>query len=278
MTVDEALRAAREQGLARLDAQLLIARRLQRDRTWVLAHGEAPLAAADASALALQFARRAAGEPLAYLLGEREFHGLALEVGPVVLVPRPDTETLVDWALELLDGPLAARPQPRVVDLGTGSGAIALAVKQCRPGVTMFASDVSVDALALARRNAQRLGLAVHWRHGAWWAACAGQRFDLALSNPPYVPADDPHLAALTHEPALALTPAGDDGSGLADLRRLIDGAGQHLLPGAWLLLEHGHDQGPAVRELLRAADFQEVSTRADLAGRDRVSGGRRGA
>jgi release factor glutamine methyltransferase len=278
VTVDEALRAARTQGLARLDAQLLIARRLQRDRGWVLAHGEAPLAAADAAALTLQFSRCAAGEPLAYLLAEREFHGLLLEVGPDVLVPRPDTETLVDWALELLDGPLARPDGPCVVDLGTGSGAIALAVKNACPRVAMHGSDVSTAALGVARRNAERLGLAVEWHAGAWWEALAGQRFDLALTNPPYVAAGDPHLAALTHEPALALTPAGDDGSGLADLRRLINGAHPHLLPDGWLLLEHGHDQGVAVRKLLRAAGLDDVCTRCDLAGRDRVSGGRRRA
>ena len=276
MTVDDALRAARVQGLARLDAQLLIARRLKRDRAWVLAHGQAPLAAADMAALALQFSRRAAGEPLAYLLGEREFHGLLLTVGPDVLVPRPDTETLVDWALELLEGPLAPRGMPRVVDLGTGSGAIALAVKHACPRVAMHGSDLSAAALGVARRNGERLGLAVEWHAGAWWDALGGQRFDLALSNPPYVAARDPHLAALMHEPAMALTPAGDDGTGLADLRRVIGDARMHLLPDGWLLLEHGHDQGAAVREMLGTAGFDAVCTRRDLAGLDRVSGGRR--
>jgi release factor glutamine methyltransferase len=276
VTVDEALRAAHAQGLARLDAQLLIARYLQSNRAWVLAHGDAPLAAADIAALALQFSRRADGEPLAYLLGEREFHGLLLEVGPDVLVPRPETETLVDWALELLHGPLAPRGTPCGVDLGTGSGAIALAVKHACPRIAMHGSDLSAAALSVARRNAVRLGLAVEWHGGAWWEALGGQRFDLALTNPPYIAARDPHLAALTHEPALALTPAGDDGTGLADLRRLISDARPHLLPDGWLLLEHGHDQGAAVRELLGAAGFDAVCTRRDLAGQDRVSGGRR--
>ena len=266
---------ARARGLARLDAQLLIARRLDRDRSWVLAHGEAVLPAADQAALARQFERRAAGEPLAYLLGVREFHGLSLEVGPDVLVPRPDTETLVDWALELLDGPLARRKAPCAVDLGTGSGAIALAVKHACPRVAMHGSDLSTAALAVARRNALRLGLAIEWHEGSWWSAFDGWRFDLALSNPPYVAAGDPHLASLTHEPVLALTPRGDDGSGLAELKRLVRDAPRHLWPGGWLLLEHGHTHGASVRALLVDAGFDDVATRPDLAGRDRVSGGR---
>jgi release factor glutamine methyltransferase len=141
--------------------------------------------------------------------------------------------------------------------------------------VAMHGSDVSAAALAVARRNAERLGLAVEWHAGTWWDAMATERFHLALSNPPYVAAGDSHLAALAHEPAAALTPAGDDGSGLIDLGRLIHGAPAHLMPGAWLLLEHGHEQGAAVRELLRADGFEEVSTRHDLARLDRASGGR---
>jgi release factor glutamine methyltransferase len=278
VTVDEALRAARAQGLDRLDAQLLIAHRLDRDRSWVLAHGEAPLLPGDESALAERFARRAAGEPLAYLLGEREFHGLSFEVGPDVLVPRPDTETLVDWAIGLLADPLAAQGTPRLLDLGTGSGAIALAVKHACPRVRMHASDLSAAALAVARRNARRLGLAVVWHQGSWWAPLGGHCFDLVLANPPYVAAGDPHLAALAHEPAAALVPRDDDGSGLADLRRIVTGAHGHLVPGGWLLLEHGHAQGAAVRQLLLAAGFDDVSTRRDLADRERVSGGRRHA
>lgn len=277
MTVDDALREAKGRGIARLDAQLLIARQLGRDRSWVLAHGGEALTSDDQRELQRQFEHRAAGEPLAYLLGEREFHGLSLTVGPTVLVPRPDTETLVDWAIELLHGPLAARAAPCVVDLGTGSGAIALAVKQACPRADMHASDVSVDALAVARRNAERLGLSVAWHEGAWWTALGDLRFDLALSNPPYVAAGDPHLAALAHEPALALTPHDDDGSGLADLRRVVAGAAARLLPGAWLLVEHGHDQGRAVRSMLDVAGFGAVSSRRDLADHERVSAGRRG-
>jgi release factor glutamine methyltransferase len=274
VNVEQALAQARALGIDRLDAQLLLARRLGRDRAWLLAHGDAALSADDQAALAAWFARRAAGEPLAYLLGAREFHGLVLEVGPAVLVPRPDTETLVDWALELLDGALAARARPRVADLGTGSGAIALAVQRACPRVEMHASDLSAAALAVARRNAHRLGLDPTWHQGAWWDALGDLRVDLALSNPPYVAADDPHMDALAHEPALALVPADDDGSGLADLRRLIEGAVGRLQPGGWLLLEHGHDQAEAVRARLRAAGFEDVTTRCDLAGRDRVSGG----
>jgi release factor glutamine methyltransferase len=162
---------------------------------------------------------------------------------------------------------------PRVIDLGTGSGAIALALKKVCPRAEVHASDVSAEALDVARGNGQRLGLDVHWHHGAWWAAVPGQRFDLVLSNPPYVAAGDPHLAALVHEPAVALTPAGDRGSGLADLERIVNGARPHLEPGAWMLLEHGAQQGDAVRALLGAAGLDRAVTRHDLAGRPRISG-----
>jgi release factor glutamine methyltransferase len=277
VTVDDALREAKGRGVARLDAHLLVARRLGRERSWVLSHGDETLTPDDQRELLHQFERRAGGEPLAYLVGEREFHGLSLAVDPAVLVPRPDTEMLVDWAIELLHGPLAARAAPCVVDLGTGSGAIALAVKQACPRVDMHASDLSAAALAVARRNAERLGLSVTWHDGAWWTALGDLCFDLALSNPPYVAAGDPHLAALAHEPALALTPRDDDGSGLADLRRVVAGAAARLRPGAWLLVEHGHDQGRAVRALLDTVGFDAVSSRRDLAGYERVSGGCRG-
>jgi release factor glutamine methyltransferase len=186
-----------------------------------------------------------------------------------VLDPRPDTETLVDWALEHL----AAMPErARVVDLGTGSGAIALAVKRACPQVEMHATDASHDALGVARRNAERLRLAVTFEHGDWWDPLPGQRFDLALSNPPYIAAGDPHLADLKHEPQAALTPGGD---GLGAIERIVRAAPQHLQPGGWLLLEHGNDQADAARECLAARGFAEVATRMDLAGRPRCSGGR---
>jgi release factor glutamine methyltransferase len=268
MDIAQALAAARALGVDRLDAQWLLSHHLQRPRPWLLAHDEHPLPAAIAELVTTQLARRAAGEPLAYLLGEREFCGLALQVNPAVLIPRPETELLVDWALEVL----AAAPATTVVDLGTGSGAIALALASRRPDLAVTATDASAEALAVAGGNAQRLGLAVSFVHGPWWAPLAGQRFGLAVSNPPYVAEGDPHLAALAHEPTSALT-AGPDG--LADLQAIIAGAPRHLLQGAWLLLEHGHDQGAAVRDLLQQAGFADAQTRCDLAGLDRCTGGR---
>jgi release factor glutamine methyltransferase len=270
-TVDAALAQARASGVERLDAQLLVARGLGQTRAWVIAHGDAALASDTARTLASWLQRRAAGEPLAYLLGEREFHGLTLRVTPDVLIPRADTETLVDWALELLAG----LTTPRVIDLGTGSGAIALAVKHACPQADVHASDLSDAALAVARANGQALGLAVCWHSGDWWRAAPAGRFDLALSNPPYVAPGDAHLAALSHEPARALTPAGDGGDGLADIERIVGGAVARLQPGAWLLIEHGADQGDAARAFFGRAGLSNVQTRADLAGRPRVTGGR---
>lgn len=270
-TVATLLAEARALGLPRLDAQLLMAQVLGRSRTWLLAHDDQAIAARDADRARGLFAQRASGVPLAYLSGTREFRGLELAVTPDVLVPRPETEALVDWALEWLP---PARPGavPAVVDLGTGSGAIALALKHARPDLVLTATDASAAALAVAADNARRLGLAIEVRQGDWWAAVAGRRFALAVCNPPYIAAGDPHLAALRHEPQGALTPGGD---GLDALRAIVAGAAAHLEPGAPLLLEHGHDQGAAVRALLAAAGFEAVETRRDLAGLDRLSGGR---
>jgi release factor glutamine methyltransferase len=270
-SVAAALMQARECGVERLDAQLLVAHVLGQTRSWVIAHDDATLGD-KAPALSALLRRRAGGEPLAYLLGEREFHGLTLRVTPDVLVPRADTETLVDWALELLAG----LPAPRVIDLGTGSGAIALAVKHACPRADVHATDLSEGALAVARCNGQSCGLAVHWHSGTWWQAAPAGRFDLALSNPPYVAQGDPHLAALRYEPAMALTPAGDCGDGLADIERIVGGAAARLHRGAWLLVEHGVDQGGAARAAFERAGFAAVQTRPDLAARPRVTGGRR--
>lgn len=266
MRVRDALAAARAAGLARLDAQRLLSHHLARPREWLIAHDDESLAADTAAAFAADVQRRAAGVPLAYLVGEREFHGLALAVSPAVLVPRPETEGLVDWALE------HAAPGATVVDLGTGSGAIALALAHARPDLRVTATDASTEALAVARANAQRLALAVEFVEGDWWGPLAGRRFDLAVSNPPYIAGDDGHLAALVHEPRRALTPEGD---GLAALRALVAGAAAHLTAGGWLLMEHGFDQAPAVQALLHAARFQAVETRRDLAGLPRCTGGR---
>ena len=270
-TVAQALAHARGLALERLDAQLIVAARLAQSRSWVIAHYDAMLEPTQAAAIQAWFTRRAAGEPLAYLLGEKEFHGLLLQVDANVLVPRPDTELLVDWAIELLAGVLAPVAQPCVVDLGTGSGAIALAVKHAHPAAAMTATDLSPAALGVARANAQRLGLDLTLRAGAWWAALdAGQRFHLVLSNPPYIAGADPHLAALIHEPTLALTPGGD---GLGALREIAAGAGAHVEAGGWLLLEHGFNQADAVRLMLQEHGWRHIETRRDLGGRPRCTG-----
>ncbi|QHJ00596.1 peptide chain release factor N(5)-glutamine methyltransferase [Xylophilus rhododendri] len=270
-TLAEALRGAAVLGVDRLDAQMLLLRCLGRDpsdRAWLLAHDHDPLgdaAWADCQAL-LQ--RRAAGEPVAYLIGEKEFFGLPLQVDARVLVPRPDTETLVNWALELLpDGREAS-----VLDLGTGSGAIALAVQHSRPMAVVDAVDASEDALAVARANAQRLSLPVAFHAGDWFGGAPRAAYDLVLSNPPYIARGDEHLPALRHEPLRALASGAD---GLDDLRRIVPAAPARLLPGGWLLLEHGWDQADAVRTLLSQAGLEEVQSRTDLGGNQRCSGGR---
>lgn len=266
-TVDALFDAARAAGLERLDAQLLLGAVLGRPRAWLLAHGDAPVP--DAARCRALIARRAAGEPLAYLVGEKEFHGLALAVTPDVLVPRPDTETLVDWALALL--PVASTAP--VLDLGTGSGAVALALARQRPGLRITAVDASKAALAVARCNGERLGLPVRWLPSDWFSALGNARYGLIVGNPPYIADGDPHLDALRHEPLRALTSGPD---GLDDIRRIAAGALAHLEPGAWLLLEHGHEQAEAVRDLLAAAGLADARTRTDLAGRPRCSGARR--
>ena len=278
-TVAAALAEARACGVDRLDAQLMLAAIVGVGRSALIAHDDRllPLAAKERWAGWLQ--RRAGGEPLAYLLGQKEFHGLNLEVSAAVLVPRPETELLVDWALELLGATPGAGPHaverraPAILDLGTGSGAIALALKHARPTLAVSASDVSAEALAVARRNADRLGLAIELVAASWWQGLARRRFDLVAANPPYIAADDPHLAALRHEPLIALTPGGD---GLDAIRAIVDHAPSHLHPGGWLLVEHGFDQGPAVRALFEDAGLAEVGTRADLAGHERATAGRR--
>jgi release factor glutamine methyltransferase len=267
-TVAAALQAARAAGVERLDARLLLAFVLGRPAGWLLAHDDAPLGADEQARFQALLARRAAGEPVAYLMGRKEFFGLELHVGPDVLVPRPDTETLVEWAL---DG-LAPDAPARALDLGTGSGAIALALAQRRPLARVTAVDASAAALAVATDNGHRLGLAVEWLHGDWFAPVAGRRFELVVSNPPYVAEGDPHLPALAHEPLAALVSGPQ---GLDALRRIAADAPAHLEAGGRLLLEHGHDQAPAVAALLADAGFVDVGHRRDLAGRPRCTGGR---
>ena len=269
MTLAQALAAASALGLERLDAQLLLLHALGRGphgRAWLLAHDTDELAPSTHESFMELCARRAAGEPLAYIAGRKEFFGLELVVDRRVLVPRPDTETLVEWALELLP----AGAQRLVVDLGTGSGEIALAIKHSRPGSRVEATDRSEGALAVARANAARLGLDVDFRAAAWLAGCEA-RYDLIVSNPPYVAVADPHLAALGSEPLEALAAGAE---GLDDLRAIASQAPACLSRGGWLLLEHGYDQGAAVRGLLAGAGFTSVETRRDLGGNERCSGG----
>ncbi|MDP3135153.1 MAG: peptide chain release factor N(5)-glutamine methyltransferase [Burkholderiaceae bacterium] len=273
-TVAQALALGAGMGLQRLDAQLLLLHALGRSdagRAWLLAHDTDPVAEEPWQTFQQLCRRRAGGEPLAYLVGVKEFFGLDLHVDPRVLVPRPDTETLVEWALQTLAG---LAPAPRVLDLGTGSGAIALAIQHARPDARVTAIDASAPALALAQANAQRLGLPVAFRQGSWLQGQNGI-WDLIVSNPPYVAEGDPHLAALTHEPRAALVATGQ---GLDDLRAIVEQAPPHLAPGGRLLLEHGHDQAGAVRALLAAHGYSDVTSRKDLAGIERCSGGIRPA
>ena len=277
-TVDAALRDARSRGVERLDAHLLLAHVLGQSRAWLLAHGDDALPDPQGAAFAALVARRAAGEPFAYLVGEREFHGLTLAVNEAVLVPRPDTETLVEWALDLLQGESSGVDDPAVLDLGTGSGAIALAIKNAAPRARVWAGERSAPALAVARANAARLALDVTFAQGDWWDALAGAAavpvFDLVASNPPYIAAGDPHLTDLAHEPLSALVAADD---GLADIRAIATGARGRLRPGGWLLFEHGWEQADAVANILRQAGFGRIATRHDIAGRPRCTGGRLG-
>ncbi len=279
----QALEQAQQSGLARIDAQMLLLHALGQnlhDRAWLITHGTDPLPPSAQAPFAALCTRRLAGEPVAYLTGHKAFYGLDLQVDARVLDPRPDTETLVDWALELLPAHPAhpvhpmhpMHPALRVLDLGTGSGAIALALQSQRPQAQVLATDASAGALAVAQANAQRLRLPVQFCQGHWLQAVQGQAaFNAIVSNPPYIPAADPHLAALQHEPLSALASGAD---GLDDIRAIIAQAPNHLVPGGWLLLEHGWDQAPAVCTLLQQAGFGAVQTRKDLAGIVRCSGG----
>jgi len=280
MTVAQALSEARSAGLDKLDADLLLllahgapAAELDQRRSWLLAHDSDAVAPSVHARFQQLVARRRSGEPLAYVTGRKEFFGIDLAVDHRVLVPRPDTETLVEWALALCAASPGAqiRPASRLLDLGTGSGAIALAIKHARPTLAVDAVDASADALAVARANAERLGLNVVFLHGSWFEPVRGL-YDCIVANPPYVAEGDPHLQALAHEPVAALTSGPD---GLRDIRCILAGAPRHLAPGGWLLLEHGFDQGPAVQALFTGAGFHDGSARQDLAGHWRCTGGR---
>lgn len=263
---------------SRLEAELLAGHGLGRERAWLYAHRDERLAADQEQRLEALLARRRAGEPIAYILGSREFYGRDFRVSPAVMIPRPETELLIELALGL-DLPDGAR----VADLGTGSGCIALTLAAERPAWRVAATDTCAAALEITAANRDKLGLAgrVELARGDLFAPLAGRRFDLVVSNPPYIAGGDPHLEQgdLRFEPAGALA-APDDGlttprDGLSIIRRIIDCSPDHLNPNGWLLLEHGHDQGPRVRALLQQAGFEAVRSHRDLAGIERASGGR---
>ncbi len=255
------------------DAECLLAHALRKSRTWLYTHRDVALAAGDIERFESLLLRRASGEPVAYLVGSCGFWSLDLAVTPDTLIPRPETELLVELALRRL--PVGR--ECRVADLGTGSGAIALALAHERPRAHVVATDASTAALAVAQGNAERLGIRnIAFRHGSWWAPLSGETFDLVASNPPYIAAGDPHLHAgdLRYEPATALSSGAD---GLDATRGIVRDARRHLDTGGWLMLEHGWEQGEAVRELLRAAGgFIDVATERDLENRERVTFGRR--
>lgn len=269
-TVAAALAGAR-QAIPVAEARLLLGEVLGRNHAWLEAHRDDVLDAVAAERFAALVARRAAGEPVAYLLGRREFYGRDFAVSPAVLIPRPETELLVEIALAAVAG----IPAPRILDLGTGSGCIAITLALELPAADVTAVDISDAALAMARGNAARLGARLHCLQSEWFAALSGERFDLIVSNPPYVAEGDPHLAEgdLRFEPALALACGRD---GLDAIRRILASAPDHLEPGGTLHFEHGYDQAPAVAELLMWAGFTDIVQHRDLAGIVRVSGGRR--
>ena len=256
----------------RIDAEALLLHVLQRSRSWLFTHALDVPEAGVGEAYARTIERRLRGEPVAYITGRRGFWTLDLEVTPATLIPRPETELLVELALQRLPPGFSGS----VADLGTGSGAIALAIARERPHAQVIATDLSVAALEVARRNAERHAIDnVGFVHGEWLAPLAGHRFELIVSNPPYIETADPHLACgdLRFEPASALA-AGS--SGLDDIRCIVDSARNYLGPGGWLLFEHGWHQGDAARGLLLGAGYTDVFTAQDLEQRDRVSGGRR--
>jgi len=259
-----------DSGLPLLEARMLLERVLGKTRAWVIAHADEVPGAEAVQAFAAMAGRRRQGEPIAYILGEREFHGLDFVVTRAVLIPRPETELLVELALARMP----ANADLRVLDLGTGSGAIAVALAKQRPQARLTAVDVDYAALAVARVNAKRHRVSVRFFCGDWFGALSGETFDLIVSNPPYVASADPHLAMgdVRFEPQRALVGGAD---GLDCIRAIVAKAGAHLNPGAWLLFEHGYDQAAAGRALLEAGGYTEVQSWPDLAGIARVSGGR---
>jgi release factor glutamine methyltransferase len=254
---------------ARREAQILLGHALGVSRAWLAAHIKDPVDPADAVRFREFVRRRRTGEPVAYLVGSREFYGLQFRVTPDVLIPRADTETLIDAALEKM-----TQARADVLDLGTGSGCVAIALAHERPAAHVTAVDISAAALQVARENAAANGVNVQFVQGSWFEGLDGRRFDIIVSNPPYVAAEDSHLRRgdLRFEPASALASGRD---GLADLRLIIAGAPAYLREGGWLFFEHGHNQAPVSRDLLLDAGFRDVIARSDLAGMSRVAGGR---
>jgi release factor glutamine methyltransferase len=255
-----------------LENRILLCHATGLSRVQLITRAEQALDEEQAARLQALVQRRLAGEPIAYIVGKREFFGLDFEVSKAVLIPRPDTELIVELAIERLP------PQGRLLDMGTGSGAIAVSVAHARPDAAVTALDLSDEALAVARRNAANNGVRVRFLRSDWFsaldAAGANDSFELIASNPPYIAAGDEHLSQgdLRFEPAGALT---DHADGLSALRAIVDGSPRHLVPGGWLLMEHGYDQAAAVRALLEAGGYTEVQSWRDLAGIERVSGGR---
>ena len=272
VSLGEAWRQASRR-IDRLDARLLLEHVCGCRHADLIAHPERPLSATQTAAFEALVARRAGGEPLAYLIGSAWFGDLEFRVTPAVLIPRPDTEVLVDVAVELA----RAFEAPHIVDLGTGSGVVAISLARRCPDALVTATDVAAAALDVARANAARHGVAVRFVEGDWFAPLGDERFDLVVSNPPYVVEGDPHLQlnGLPFEPRGALTDGVAGGDGLACIRRIIAGAPAHLRAGGWLLMEHGYDQAVEVRGLLLAAGFVDVASWRDDAGIERVSGGR---
>jgi release factor glutamine methyltransferase len=265
-TIDALLR---ERRLAPLEARILITHALALSRIQLVTQSERALSADEAQRLSALFQRRIDGEPIAYIIGEREFFGLMLYTTPDVLIPRPETELLVELALDRL------RPGGSALDLGTGSGAIAIALAHTRSDAAICALDASAAAIAVAQRNAVRHRTNVRFLCSDWYAALALEQFDVIVANPPYIVAGDAHLCEgdLRFEPVDALT---DHADGLSALRTIIEGAPHHLAPGGAILLEHGYDQASAVRDLLSQHGFHQVQSWNDLAGIERVSGGTR--
>ena len=271
MKVAQCLARGQVLGLPRLESQMLLLHALGRplqDRAWLLSHDSDELESAQVSVFESLVQRRLDHEPVAYIVGQKEFFGLSLQIDKRVLDPRDDTEVLVEWALACG----ALFEMPRFLDLGTGSGAIALAIQSQRPQAHVTAVDASSDALSLAAQNAQHLSLNIEFLKSDWLDQVNGQ-FEVIVTNPPYIQADDPHLAQLQHEPLEALVSGPD---GLEDIRKIIGSAQNHLVEGGWLLIEHGWRQAPAVRALLAAAGYHHVQSQLDLAGIERCSGGQK--